>query len=101
MKGLSAEVIHQDLVATLGPEAVANSTVIWSLRASTFAHQKEGVDDHGDLTGTDPVNEAIMKPGGDNPFSFVPERTRLTWLSRFTVHRHLTESLGLAVRDVC
>jgi hypothetical protein len=36
MKGLSAKAIHQDLVQTLGAEAVACPTGAWDLRAVKF-----------------------------------------------------------------
>jgi hypothetical protein len=39
-----------------------------------------------------------MKALSDNPFSSVRELSRLTRLSRSTVHQHLLESLGLTVR---
>jgi hypothetical protein len=43
MKGLSATLIHQELVDTFGPEAAAYSTVTWYLREARFAGQNEEV----------------------------------------------------------
>jgi hypothetical protein len=50
------------------------------------------------LTRTDSVDEAILKALTDNPFSSVPELSRLICLSRSTVHRRLTELPGFALR---
>jgi hypothetical protein len=86
MKGLSTEAIHQDLVATLGPEAVAYSIVMWYRGTLEFVGQNEWAYDEAELTWTDLVDEAIMKAVGDNPFSSVHQLSRLTCLSRSTVH---------------
>jgi hypothetical protein len=43
MKGLSATLIHQELVDTLDPEAAAYSTVTWYLREARFASENEEV----------------------------------------------------------
>jgi hypothetical protein len=98
MKRLSTEAVHQNLVVTLGPEAIAYSTVMWYLRTPKFVGQNEGAYDEAELMGIDQVDEAIMKDFGDNPFSSMRELSRLTCLITSTGHRHLTESLGLTVR---
>jgi hypothetical protein len=71
MKGLSAEAIHQDLVAILGPEAIAYSTVTWYLRTSKFASQNKEAQDEAELMWTDLVDNVIMKALNDKLFSFV------------------------------
>jgi hypothetical protein len=42
MKELLSEAIHHDLVATLGPEAVAYSIVTWYFRTPKCAGQNDG-----------------------------------------------------------
>ena len=97
-KGLSATLIHQELVDTLGPEAAAYSTVTWYLREARFAGQSEEVPIETELMTTNPVDVAILGALSDRPFSSVRQLSRLTYLSRTTVHRHLTESLCFTVR---
>jgi hypothetical protein len=98
MKGLSAKAIHQGLVQALGAQAVAYFTITSYLRAAKFhAQSKEALNEAG-VTRTGSVDTAILKALTDNPFSFVPELSRLMCLLRSTVHRCLTESLGFTVR---
>jgi hypothetical protein len=93
MKGLSGKAVHQDLVQPLGAEAVAYPTRIWHLYAPEFpCRNKEAPEDAG-VTRTDSVEAAILNALTDNLFSSVGELSRLTCLSRSTVHRRLTELL--------
>jgi hypothetical protein len=57
---------------------------------------KEAPDEAG-VTRTDSVDAVILKVVTDNPFSSVPELSRMTCLSRLTIHRRLTQSLGFTV----
>jgi AraC-like DNA-binding protein len=97
---LVAAVIHRDLEETLGPEVVAHSTVTLYLRTPSFRGktEEEEIGDHDQRL--DEVDEAILKALADEPFPSVGELARHTCLSRATVHRHLTCSLGFTVRHL-
>jgi hypothetical protein len=94
---LVAAATHRDLQETLGPEAVAYSTVTMYLRTLRFRGktEEEEISDHGQPL--DEVDEAILKALACEPFASVRELARHTCLSRTTVHRHLTCSLGFTV----
>jgi hypothetical protein len=98
MKGFSATLIHQELVDTVGHEAAGYSTVTWYLREARFAGESEEIPIETELMTTNPVDVAILRALADRPFSSVRELSRLTYLSRTTVHRHLNESLCFIVR---
>jgi AraC-like DNA-binding protein len=99
-KDLSATAIHRDLEETLGPEVVAYSTMTMYLRTLSFRGktEEEEIVDHDQPL--DEVDEAILKSLADEPFPSVRELARHTCLSRTTVHRPLTYSLGSAVRHL-
>jgi hypothetical protein len=73
MKGFSAKAIHQELVQTLGVEAVAYHAVRRILWAAKFPAQSKKAPDKAGVTRTDSVDTDIMKAVTDNPFSSVPE----------------------------
>jgi AraC-like DNA-binding protein len=97
MKGLSAKAIHQELVQTLGAEAVAYPAVTWHLRTAKFPAQSKEVPRKAGVSWTDAVDAAILMALTNNPFYSVRDLSRLTHLSRSTVHRRLTEVLGFAI----
>jgi hypothetical protein len=80
----------------LGLEVVAYSTVAWDFRTATFAGQCDEAAAAADLIGPHQVDAAIVKAFADNPFSSVRELSKLTCLSRSTVHRRRTESHGFS-----
>jgi hypothetical protein len=80
MKGLSAKAIQQEFVQTLGAGAVVYPTVTWHLRAAKFPAQSKGAPDEAGVTRTDSVDAAILKALTDNPFSSLPELSRLACL---------------------
>jgi hypothetical protein len=84
----------------LDAKVVVYPTVTSYLHAANFLIQRKEAPDEAGVTQTDSVDAAILKALTDNPFSSVPELSRLTSLSRSTVHRCLTESLGFAVRHL-
>jgi uncharacterized membrane protein len=100
MKGLSAKLIHQELVDMLGLEALAYSTVTWYLRTASFAAQSEEAPAEAEFININPVDAVVLKALANGPFSSVRELSRLTCLPRSTVHRHLAESLCLPVRHL-
>jgi hypothetical protein len=97
-KGLSATAVHRDLEEMLGPEAVAHSTVTMYLRTLSFRGktEEEGIGDHDQPL--DEVDAAFLNALADESFSSVRELAQHTCLSRTTVHRRLTCSLGFSVR---
>jgi hypothetical protein len=99
-KGLRSTDIHRDLEKTLGPEAIAYSTVTCYLRTSRFRVPTEMEEGEGEVSPVCEVDEVILKALADEPFSSVRELARHTCLSRTTVHRHLTCSLGFTVRHL-
>jgi AraC-like DNA-binding protein len=99
-KDLSATAIHRDLEEALGPEAVAHSTVTMYLRTLSFRGKTEDEEIGDQDQPLDKVDEAILKALADEPFPSVRELTQHTCLSRTTVHRHLTCSLGFTVRHL-
>jgi hypothetical protein len=99
-KGLSATAIRRDLEETLGPEAVPYSTVTIYLRTLSFRGKTKEVEIGDHDQPLDEVDEAILKALADKHFSSVRKLARYTCLSRTTVHRHLTCSLGFTVRHL-
>jgi AraC-like DNA-binding protein len=99
-KGLPATAINRALEETLGPEAVVYSTMTMYFRTLSLRGkiEEEEIGDYDQLL--DEVDEAILKALADEPFSSVRELARDTCLSRTTVHRHLTRSLGFTVRHL-
>jgi hypothetical protein len=85
---------------TPGLEAAAYSTVTICLGTLSFPGKTEEdeIGDHGQPL--DEVDEVILKTFADEPFSSVRELARHTCLSRTSVHRHLTCSLGFTVRHL-
>jgi hypothetical protein len=71
MKELSVKAIHQEIVQTLGAEAVAYLTVTWYLRAAKLLAQSKEACDEAGVMRTDSVNAAILKALTDNPFTSV------------------------------
>jgi hypothetical protein len=100
MKRLLPKAFHQELVQTLGAEAVAYRTVAWCLRAAKFPAQSKEAPEEARVTRTDSVHAVILRALTDNPFSCVRELSGLIFMSRSTVHRRLTELLGFAVRHL-
>jgi AraC-like DNA-binding protein len=92
MIGQSGKAIYPDPAQTLAAEAVAYPTVTWYLHAAKCAAQIKEAHDS--------VDADILKALTNNPFSSVRALSQLTCLSRSTVHRRLTESLGSTARHL-
>jgi hypothetical protein len=84
-KGLMAQVIHDDLVATLGDEASAYNTVTNYLRAARIiprdATQFSAVTSYH----IDESDEAILRALEELPFSSVRQLSSPTQLPKITV----------------
>jgi hypothetical protein len=100
LKRMSAREIHEDIVATLGPDAVSYSSMTRYLREARFPPSKpepHPADVQRDLDGSDQVILAALEDGA---FAQVRQLCRLTHLLSTTVYRHLTQSLGFVVRHL-
>jgi hypothetical protein len=99
MKGMALAAIHDDLVRTLGKDAVAYSTVTKYTRSAQFSGRKEAIPPEAPDVERTPVDEAILMALVDFPFPFssVRELSRRIRIPRATVHRHLAQSLRFTV----
>jgi hypothetical protein len=99
-KGFKAVAIHNELVATLGPEVVSSPFVTGSVRdarLSPYIHPVTFSEPH---PPDDDSNVAILLVLADQPFASVWQLARFTHLPRSTVHRRLTQSLSSRVRHL-
>jgi hypothetical protein len=93
LKGTSAPEIHDNIVATLGPDVVSYSSVTRYLREAQFPPSKperHPADVQRDLDDSDQVILAAL----ENSSVLVWQLSRLTHLPLTTVYRRLTQSLG-------
>jgi hypothetical protein len=89
LKGMSAREIHDDIVATPGPDAVSHSSVTRYLREARFSPSKREphlADVQRDLDDSD---LAILTTLEDGLFASVRQLSRLTLLPSAIVHRVL------------
>jgi hypothetical protein len=97
MKGLSASEVHKGLVAVLGLEVIASSTVAGYLWQRQFpAIFPEPSDEPPTTIIDDGILEAINKQS----FSSVRKLAKLTCIPTRTVCRRLTGSLGLVLNHL-
>jgi hypothetical protein len=100
MKRMALDAIHDDLVRTLGKDAVAYSTVTKYARSTQFSGRKEPTAPEAPDVERSPVDEAILTALAEFPFSSVRELSRRICLPRSTVDRHLTQSLRFTMRHL-
>jgi hypothetical protein len=94
MKGMALDAIHDDLVRTLGKDAVVYSTVTKYGRTAQFSGRKEATPPEAADVERSPVDEAILTALVEFPFSTVRELSRRICLPRSTIHRHPTQSFA-------
>jgi hypothetical protein len=70
MKGMTLDAIHDDLVRTLGKDAVAYSTVTKSARSAQFSGRKEATPPDAPDVERSPLDEAILTALAEFPFRF-------------------------------
>jgi hypothetical protein len=90
LKGMSAHELHDDIVATLGPDAVLYSSVTRYLREAQLPPSKpkpHPADVQRDLDDSD---HALLSTLDDGPFESVRQVSRPTHLPSTTVYRRLT-----------
>jgi hypothetical protein len=85
---LTASVIHNDLVVTLGEEAIASRTMMECLREAQIA------------PGFDDSDEAILRTLEELPFSSVRKLSCAIHLPKTTVYRRFSEKLGFIARHL-
>jgi hypothetical protein len=104
MKGMALDAIHDDLVRTLGKDAVAYSTVTKHAHSAQSSGRKEAIPPKAPDVERSPVDEVILTALTEIPlpFSFVREPSRRICLPRSTMHPHrnLTQSLRFTVRHL-
>jgi hypothetical protein len=88
MKGRALDAVHDDLVRTLGNDAVAYSTVTKYVYSAQFSGRKEVTSPEAPDVERSPVNEAILTARAEFPFSSVRELSRRICLPRSTMHPH-------------
>jgi hypothetical protein len=99
-KGLIAQVIHDDLVPTLGEEATAYSTVTDSLRAALIIPCDGTPFSAATSPHIDESDEAILRALEELPFSSVRQLSRATYLPNTMGYRRLSEKLGFTARHI-
>jgi hypothetical protein len=112
MKWMALDAIHDDLVRTLGKDAVAYSTVTKYACRAQFSGRKEAtpLEAPDKDVERNPVDEAIRTALAEFsfpfpfPFSSVRELSKKICLLRSTAHlhrhRHLTQSFRFTVRHL-
>jgi hypothetical protein len=93
MKGMAFDAIHDDLVRTIGKDAVAYSTVTKYACSAQFSGRKEATLPEDPDVELNSVDEAILTALAECLFSSVHELSWRICLPRSTVHRRLTHSL--------
>jgi hypothetical protein len=81
MKGMSLDAIHEDLVRTLGTDAVTSSTVTKYARSAKFSPTKDRPLSEPPVVESSLVDDAILAALVDYPFSSMRELSRRTSLS--------------------
>jgi hypothetical protein len=100
LKGIQAREIHDDIVATLGPDAASYSSVYRYLRGARFPPSKPETHPADVQRDLDDSDQAISAALEDNPFASVRQLSRLTHLPSTTVDRRLTQSLGFVAHHL-
>jgi hypothetical protein len=98
LKGMSAREIHDDIVATLGSDAVSYSSATRHLREARFPPSKPEPHPADVQSDLDDSNQAILAALEDSPFASVRQLCRLTDLPSTTVYRL---SLSYPITGIC
>jgi hypothetical protein len=98
LKKMSAREIHDNIVATFGPDAVSYNSVTRYLREARFHHSKPEFDPADVQRDLDDSDQTILAALEGIPFASVRQLSRLTHLPSTTVYRRLTQSIELVAR---
>jgi hypothetical protein len=99
-KRMSAREIHDDVVATLGPDVVPYNSVTQYLCEARFLPSKPEPHPAEIQTDFNDSARAILAALEDSPFASVRQLSRLTHLPSTTVYRSFTDSLGFMARQL-
>jgi hypothetical protein len=99
-KGLTVQIIHTDLVATLSEEAINYSTVTDYLRAPLIIPRDATAFSAAISPHIDDLDDAIRRALEELPFSSVRQISRATHLHKTTVYRRLYEKLRFTPRHL-
>jgi hypothetical protein len=97
---MSEREIHDDIVATLGPDAVSYSSVIKYLREARFPPSKPELHPADVQRDLDDSNQTILVALEGRPFASVQQLSQLTHLPSTSVDRRLAQSLGFVARHL-
>jgi hypothetical protein len=89
LKGMSVPEIHDDIVVTLGPDAVSYSSVARHFCEARFPPSKPEPHPSDVQRDLDDSDQAILAALEDSPFALVRQLPRLTHLPSTTVYRRL------------
>jgi hypothetical protein len=95
LKGMLAREVHDDIVATLGPDAVPDRSATHDPGEARFPPSKPEPDPADGQKDFDDSDQAILAALEDSPFASVRQLFRLTHLPSTTVYRRFIQSLGL------
>jgi hypothetical protein len=98
LQGLSAQAVYNKFTDVLGTDAIASSTITKGLRQKQFASIL--VNPTPEEPATIVIDQANLDALEHYPFPSIRELARLTCIPTPTVHRHLTSSLGFAVKHL-
>jgi hypothetical protein len=97
---MSASEIHDDIMATVGPDAAPYSSVTRDLREARFPPSKPEPHPADVQRYLDDSDQTILAALEDNLFASVRQHSRLAHLHSTTVYRHVTQSLGFVARQL-
>jgi hypothetical protein len=89
LKGMPERELHDDTVATFGPDALSYSSVACCLREARFPHSKPEPHPDDVQRDLDDSDQAILSALEDSPFASVWLLSRLTHLPSTTIYRRL------------
>jgi hypothetical protein len=98
LKRISTREVHDDIVVTLGPDAMSYSSVTRYLREAQFSPSKPEFHTADVQRDLDDSDQAILATLEDSPFTSVRQLSQLTHLPSTTLYRRITQSLGFVAR---
>jgi hypothetical protein len=100
MKGLSATIIHRELVNVLRSNAIAYSTIPKHLRSASFKAKVAGSDERPGDRETNLTDDQILHVLETSPFASVSHIARMTLLPKTALYQHFLESLNFVKKKL-
>jgi hypothetical protein len=100
LKWMSAREIHDNVVATLGPDVVSYSSVTHYLRETGFPPSKPEPHPARLQRDYDDLDQAILAALEDSPLASVRQLSRLAHLPSTIIYRRLTQLLECVARHL-